>query len=78
MNFLANFMENFLMNFVMNFFPIDRKYIDFESTSPPEFESFWRNKTETKYVSVSTYLQFLCESNVFTGVLKFILLSLFF
>ena len=29
---------------------IDNQYIDFESTLPPEFERFWRNKTETKYV----------------------------
>ena len=58
---------------------IDDQYIDFDSTLPLEFESFWRNKTETKYVRlVSTYLQFLCESNIFTGVLKFTLLSLFF
>ena len=56
--------------------PIDNQYIDFESTFPPEFEMFWRNKTETKYVRlVST---FFCESKVFTGVLKFPLLSLFF
>ena len=59
--------------------PVDRKYIDFESTSPPEFESFWRNKTETKYVRlVSTYLHFFRESKVFTGVLKFPLFFLFF
>ena len=59
--------------------PIDNQYIDFESTFPPEFEMFWRNKTETKYVRlVSTYLHFFGESNFFTGVLKFPLLSLFF
>ena len=36
----------------VGFYPnlIDNQYIDFDSTSPPEFESFWRNKTETKQV----------------------------
>ena len=58
---------------------IDKQYIDFDSTLPPEFKSFWRNKTETKYLRlVSTYLHFLGESNFFSGVLKFSLLSLFF
>ena len=28
--------------------PIDNQYIDFDSTLPLEFESFWRNKIETK------------------------------
>ena len=29
---------------------IDDQYIGFDSNSPPEFESFWRNKNETKYI----------------------------